>query len=112
MFSAGGGGGGGGGDEILQPNIIFTSLLNRNQKSWTVDGDAAADEAKVKFVKGQILGKEVVTDASVKEVFEKEFMKDFLWQKDTIQPNMKRESFVAEIESVDSLLRGNEDILK
>ena len=77
MFSAGGGGGGGGGDEILQPNIIFTSLLNRNQKSWTVDGDAAADEAKVKFVKGQILGKEVVTDASVKEVFEKEFMKDF-----------------------------------
>ena len=46
------------------------------------------------------------------EVVFKEFMKDFLWQKDTIQPNMKRESFVAEIESVDSLLRGNEDILK
>ena len=62
-------------DEILQPNIIFTSLLNRNNIKWTIEEDPAANEAKVKFVKGEVLFKKVVTDASVKEVFEKEFIK-------------------------------------
>ena len=102
---------------IRDQAILMYAIVSKVAVRWSVVQTAEFTKQIIAFA-GKEPYKSMINSSVLSMTYEhasivfKEFIGDFMKAPDTVKPIMKRESLVAEIESVDSLLRSNENILK